>query len=268
MILDGRVLSKKILEEVRSNVSKGLKIRIEAIAYEEDKESIVYFNSIKRNAEKVGISFNLRIIEGEKIMETIESLNGDDSVNGIIVGRPFPKGVTNEMVSLSLDPDKDIDCVTSQNLGLLNFGVERLAPATPKGALDLLEYHGVEIKGRNVLVINRSVTVGRPLSAMLLNRDATVTIAHSKTSNIKSLIDESDIIFLAVGKPGYLKSSSLKGHKTIVDIGINVVEGKVVGDFEPDVENNDFAYTPVPGGVGTVTSAEILRNAVSIAQYQ
>lgn len=267
MILDGRPMAKEMLESVKKEVSERGRITMSSVAYEDDQESIVYFNSIKKNAERVGINFIPLIIKGGEVMETIMKLNEDTSVNSIIVGRPFPKGITNEMVSEALDPDKDPDCVTYQNMGQLYFGLEKIAPATPKGAIDLLDHYGVEFKGKNVLIINRSVTVGRPLSQMLLNRDATVTIAHSKTQNMERLIDESDIVFLAVGKAGYLKASSLKSRKIIVDVGINVVEGKIKGDFDPDVDNELVDYTPVPGGVGPVTSVEILKNALELARF-
>ncbi|MGC8655646.1 MAG: bifunctional 5,10-methylenetetrahydrofolate dehydrogenase/5,10-methenyltetrahydrofolate cyclohydrolase [Thermoplasmata archaeon] len=264
MIIDGKIVSKKIMEDIKERLKNGPKIMVAAIAYKEDKESIVYFNSIKRNAEKAGIGFNLLEIEGKDLIEKINELNDDSSVTGIIVGRPFPPGITNEIVSLALNPDKDIDCVTPHNLGLLNFNINSIAPATPKATIDILEQNGISLKGKNVLVINRSVTVGRPLVNLLLNRDATVTIAHSKTSNMEKMIEDNDIIILAVGKAGYLKSSSIKGKKIIVDVGINVVGDRIVGDFENDAQREDIYYTPVPGGVGSVTSAEILKNALDI----
>jgi len=264
MIIDGKILSKKIMDDIKERLRNGPKIMVAAIAYKEDKESIVYFNSIKRNAEKVGIGFNLLEIEGKDLIEKINELNDDSSVTGIIVGRPFPPGITNEIVSLALNPDKDIDCVTPHNLGLLNFNINSIAPATPKATVDILEQNGISLKGKNVLVINRSVTVGRPLVNLLLNRDATVTVAHSKTSDMEKIIENNDIIILAVGKAGYLKSSSIKGKKILVDVGINVVGNKIVGDFENDAQREDIDYTPVPGGVGSVTSAEILKNALDI----
>lgn len=266
MILDGGPLAKQILEDLKKGVGEFGKLSMTAISYEEDQESIVYFNSIKRNAEKVGIEFNTLIIEGSELIDTIQMLNDNDSVNSVIAGRPFPKGITNEMVSQALDPDKDPDCVTYQNMGQLYFGVENIAPATPKAALDLLKFYNIGLKGKSALVINRSVTVGRPLSQMLLNRDATVTVAHTKTKDIGKLVKENDIIFLAVGKEGYLKSSVIEGKKIIVDIGISVVKGIVKGDFSIDTENVTLDYTPVPGGVGAVTSAEILRNALALAR--
>ncbi|MGC8645694.1 MAG: bifunctional 5,10-methylenetetrahydrofolate dehydrogenase/5,10-methenyltetrahydrofolate cyclohydrolase [Thermoplasmata archaeon] len=267
MILDGKGLAKEMLENLGKEVAGMGKITLAAVAYEEDQESIVYFNSIKKNAEKIGINFVINVIKGSDLMETIWKLNEDRTVSSFIIGRPFPKGITNDMVSEAIDPDKDADCVSPYNLGQLNFGVERIAPATARAAIDLLAYHKIDLRGKAALVINRSVTVGRPLAQMLLNRDATVTVAHSKTLDMGRLIEESDIIFLAVGRPSYLKSSFLKGKHVVVDIGINVVDGKVRGDFEADVES-ETDYTPVPGGVGTVTSVEILRNAVELARSQ
>lgn len=264
MIIEGKTLSKKILDEIKEKIDHNVKIKVSAITYKGDKESLVYFNNIKKNAEKVGINFDLLEIEGKDLIMKIDELNNDDGVTGIIIGRPFPEGITNEMVSLALNPDKDIDCITPHNLGMLNFQINSIAPATPKAALDILEYNGFSVKGKNVLVINRSLTVGRPLVDMLLNRDATVTVAHSKTHNIDKLIEESEIIFLAVGKPGYLKSSTINQKKIIVDIGINVLNNKVVGDFTYDEQREYIDFTPVPGGVGSVTSAEILKNAVDI----
>ena len=266
MILEGRPIAKEMLQEVREGVSEFGKITMASVAYEEDQESIVYFNNIKKNAERVGMNFTPLVIKGEKLLGTIERLNTDSTLDAVIVGRPFPKGISNEMVSEALDPDKDADCVTYQNLGRLYFGLERIAPATPKASLDVLKHYGVDLKGKKVLVINRSVTVGRPLSQMLLNRDATVTVAHSKTQNMEELIEENEVVFLAVARAGYLKASTIKSKKTVVDIGINVVNGKVRGDFELDGENELVDYTPVPGGVGTVTSVEILKNALELVK--
>ena len=266
MILEGRPIAKEMLQEVREGVSEFGKITMASVAYEEDQESIVYFNNIKKNAERVGMNFTPLVIKGEKLLGTIERLNTDSTLDAVIVGRPFPKGISNEIVSEALDPDKDADCVTYQNLGRLYFGLERIAPATPKASLDVLKHYGVDLKGKKVLVINRSVTVGRPLAQMLLNRDATVTVAHSKTQNMEELIEENEVVFLAVARAGYLKASTIKSKKTVVDIGINVVNGKVRGDFELDGENELVDYTPVPGGVGTVTSVEILKNALELVK--
>ncbi len=266
MILDGRPIAKHLLEEVKKGVADIGKVKMVSVAYEEDQESIVYFNSIRRNAEKVGIEFNPLVIKGEELLGTIGKLNNDNSVDAVIIGRPFPKGVTNEMVSEAIDPDKDADCVTYQNMGQLYFGAEGIAPATPKASIDILLYNNIDLRGKNALIINRSVTVGRPLSQMLLNMDATVTVAHSKTKNMEKLIEENDIIFLAVARPGYLKASTIRSKKLVVDIGINVVDRKIRGDFEPDIENALVDYTAVPGGVGAVTSVEILKNALVLAR--
>ncbi|MCL4333707.1 MAG: bifunctional 5,10-methylenetetrahydrofolate dehydrogenase/5,10-methenyltetrahydrofolate cyclohydrolase [Candidatus Thermoplasmatota archaeon] len=266
MILDGKSIAKEMLEEVRKGVSEIGKISMASVAYQEDQESIVYFNSIKKNAEKVGINFVPLVIKGDELMDTIYKINSNPEIDAVIVGRPFPKGITNEMVSEALDPDKDADCVTYQNMGQLYFGAERIAPATSRAAVDILTRNNVDLKGKNALIVNRSVTVGRPLSQLLLNRDATVTVAHSKTRDIDKLVEENDLIFLAVAKPGYLKSSSIKSRKIVVDIGINVVEGKVKGDFEVDSTNQLVDYSPVPGGVGAVTSVEILKNVLELAK--
>ncbi|MEM3206236.1 MAG: bifunctional 5,10-methylenetetrahydrofolate dehydrogenase/5,10-methenyltetrahydrofolate cyclohydrolase [Thermoplasmatales archaeon] len=267
MILDGKNLARLMLENLKDEVQKIGKITLVGVAYEEDQESIVYFNSIKKNADKIGLNFRIDIIKGGDLIDKIKSLNDDNDVNSFIIGRPFPQGVTNEIISEAIDPDKDADCISPYNLGKLNFGSERIVPATARAAVDLLTSYKIDLKGKSALVINRSVTVGRPLAQMLLNRDATVTVAHSKTRDIDRLIKDSDIIFIAVGKAGYLKGSTLDDGKVVVDIGINVIEGKVVGDFEPDKDRN-IDYTPVPGGVGAVTSVEILRNAVDLVKSQ
>lgn len=267
MIIDGKSISKKIMDEIRERMKGNIHVKIAAIISKGDQESSVYFNSIKRNAEKVGINFDIIESDGNNFLDKIDEINENDDVTGIIVGRPFPVGITDEIVGLQLNPEKDIDCVTPHNLGLLNYKISSIAPATPKAAIDILELNGIPLKGKNVLIINRSITVGRPLANLLLNRDATVTVAHSKTSNIKELIDQNDIIVLGVGKPSFLKSSEIKGKKVIVDIGINVVDNKVVGDFLNDGGNDEIDYTPVPGGVGTVTSTEILKNAIDIIDF-
>ena len=265
MIIQGRDVSNKILAEVKDIISKNkLEIHTVALYFKGDEESKVYFQSIKKNADKVGIDFRITEIGSENLIEEIKRLNDDQGIDSIIIARPFPEGVNSVEVSETIDPDKDLDCISPYNLGRLNYKDYDVAPATAKAAIDILKYNGIKLSGMNSLIINRSITVGRPLSQMLLNEDSTITVAHSKTKNIEELIENNDIVFLAVGKPGYLKANSIKNKKIIVDIGINVVDKKVVGDFEVDGKLDQIDYTPVPGGVGTVTSAEILMNALRL----
>ncbi len=265
MILQGKDVSKKILVDAEKTIKeKNLKINTVAISFKGDEESAVYFKNIKKNAEKIGINFRIIELEPSNLIDGIKSLNRDESVDSIIVARPFPQGIDSVEVSDVIDPDKDLDCISPYNLGKLNYKNYDVAPATALASIDILRYNGIKLSGQNSLVINRSITVGRPLSSMLLNEDSTVTVAHSKTRDIQKEIEMADFVFLAVGKPGYLKSSEITTKKIIVDIGINVVGDRVVGDFLVDKENDLVDYTPVPGGVGSVTSSEILMNAVRL----
>jgi len=265
MILQGKDVSKKILGEAEKIIKdRNLKINTVAISFKGDEESAVYFKNIKKNAEKIGINFNIMEMEPSSLIEGIRNLNKDESVDSIIIARPFPEGIDSVEISNIIDPDKDLDCISPYNLGRLNFRDYDVAPATASASMDILKYNGVKLSGQNSLIINRSITVGRPLSLMLLNEDSTVTVAHSKTKDINKEIENADIVFLAVGKPGYLRSSVIKTKKIVVDVGINVVGDKVVGDFLVDNENSLLDYTPVPGGVGSVTSSEILMNAVKL----
>ncbi len=265
MVIQGKEVSNKILSEIKDALNKNkLEIHTVALYFKGDEESKVYFQSIKKNADKVGIDFKITEVEPAKLIDEIKRLNNDSQTDSIIIARPFPEGIDPVEVSDSIDPDKDLDCISPYNLGKLNYKDYDVAPATAKASIDILKYNGINLSGTNSLVINRSITVGRPLSQMLLNEDSTVTVAHSKTKNIEKLIEESDIVFLAVGRAGYLKGSSIKSKKIIVDIGINVVENKVMGDFQMDGKFEHIDYTPVPGGVGTVTSAEILMNALKL----
>lgn len=265
MLIQGKEVSKKIMSEIENKIKeKNLKINVTAISFKGDTESSVYFNNIAKNAAKVGINFKIEEVAAEELIPKIRSLNYDDEVDSIIIARPFPEGIDSVEVGDSIDPDKDLDCISPYNLGRLNYKDYDIAPATAKAAIDILKYNNIKLSGLNTLIINRSITVGRPLSLMLLHEDSTVTVAHTKTRDILKEIENSDIVFVAVGRPAYLKSSQLKSKKIIVDIGINVVENKILGDFEYDTENKLIDYTPVPGGVGSVTSSEILLNAVNL----
>ena len=225
--------------------------------------------------EKVGIE-SLRIdlsdsVTQEEILAKIEELNGDSSVNGLIVQLPLPPHIDYPKILKAIDPRKDVDGFHAYNMGkmLLDKDFEDLAPCTPKGMIKMLEYYKIDVAGMDAVVIGKSNIVGKPMAMMLANRGAAVTICHSKTKDVSRFTREADLVVVAVGKAGFLKSDMVKNGAVILDVGINRVDGKVVGDVDfAEVEQVAGAISPVPGGVGPMTVAVLLANTVTAAKKQ
>lgn len=266
MILDGKKLSNEIIENIKKEIAKiDKKIVFAIIWVGNDEASSIYVNKKIATCESVGIipklfHLNDDVLE-EELLNLIDKLNSDDDVAGILVQSPIPKHLDINKCFNRISPDKDIDGFSVASSGRLFLGNESFVPCTPKGIMRLLDYYNISLKGKSVCIINRSNIVGKPLLHLLVNRDATVTMCHSKTVNIASHIKNADIVISAVGKPNFITGDMIKIGAVVIDVGISRVDGKVVGDVDFGSVCDKASYiTPVPGGVGPVTIAMVLEN--------
>ena len=223
-----------------------------------------------RACERVGIgSIGIELpvdTTTEKILETISGLNRDTDINGILIQLPLPGRIDTDQVITAVNTEKDVDGFHPTNLGLLMVGKPRFAPCTPKGIMSLLSEYRIPIGGARVVVAGRSIDVGRPMAALMTNADATVTICHSRTHDIPAELRQADILVSAIGKAHFITSEMVKPGAVVVDVGINQLEGKLVGDVDFDaVKKIASAITPVPGGVGPMTIATLMENTFEAA---
>jgi methylenetetrahydrofolate dehydrogenase (NADP+)/methenyltetrahydrofolate cyclohydrolase len=234
---------------------------------------MAYRRSIVKTLDRVGLQHepvDLGVVASNgDLRELLLRLSDDPDVTGVLVLMPLPSHVSVEVVNEYLAPMKDVDGITPANAGRLHLGLPCLAPSTPQGGILLLDHYGIEIRGKHAVVVGRSNVVGRPLSALLLQRDATVTVCHSKTRNLLELTSSADILAVATGNPLWLKRNYISQGATVLDFGINVLDDKVVGDADfSDLIDYAGAITPVPGGTGPVTALVLARNTVAAAYAQ
>ncbi len=272
-IIDGKKISKEIKDELKEKVAKlkseGKTVALAVIQVGEDPASSVYVNNKKKACEYIGIeslSFHLpETISEEDLLAKIKELNQDEKVNGILVQLPLPKHIDEDKVIKTIAPEKDVDGFHPQSVGALSIGQKGFVSCTPAGVIQLLKRSGIEIAGKECVVIGRSNIVGKPMALLLLRENATVTIAHSKTANLKEVAKRADILVVAVGKPKMIDSSYVKEGAVVIDVGIHRnAENKLCGDVDyDDVLQHVSAITPVPGGVGPMTIAMLMNNCVS-----
>ena len=231
----------------------------------EDEASKVYVKQKEKLALELGYKFIHKTygedVTDEEIISYINEINNDDTVDGIIVQMPLPKHLNTSLIQNSISPLKDVDGLTYVNAGKLIANSPALVPCTPKGIIDLLDDNGIEIEGKNVVVIGRSILVGKPIANLLTNRNATVTLCHSKTNDIGFYTRNADIVIVAVGKAGFLTEDMVKEGVVVIDVGINRIDGKLYGDVDYEGVSKKASYiTPVPGGVGPMTVYELMNN--------
>ena len=277
-IIDGKVISAQIKEEVRDKVSalksKGIEVTLAVIQVGKDPASSVYVGNKKKACEYVGIrslSFELEEnITQEELLELIQECNGREDVNGILVQLPLPAHIDEEKILDAIDPMKDVDGFHPQNVGALCIGKSGFVSCTPAGIIQLLHRSGIEIAGKECVVIGRSNIVGKPMALLMLRENATVTIAHSKTKNLKEVASKADILIVAVGKPKMITADYVKEGAVVIDVGIHRNENnKLCGDVDYDsVAPKCSAITPVPGGVGPMTIAMLMNNCVESVSLQ
>ena len=268
-LLDGKELSSKIRGEIKQEV-KACLIRpsLAVIQIGNDEASNVYIKNKEKACSEVGIYFRHFKFDDQTpeltIINKIKELNNDEYVNGIIVQLPIPEKYNEKRILNSIINSKDIDGLTDINTGRLVNGKKTLVPCTPLGIVTMLKEYGIELAGKDVCIIGRSKLVGRPLLSLLLNEDATVTICHSKTENLSDKTKNADIVVVAAGSPGLLTADMIKDGAVVVDVGINRVDDKLVGDVKFDEVSKKASYiTPVPGGVGPMTIAMLLSNVIT-----
>ena len=263
-----------VAEDVTSFVARqGRPPGLAVVIIGRDAPSTVYLERILRGCAKVGIEARFVELEGEAteaaVVAAIRELNDDPTVDGIIVQMPLPPTIRLKAVIDVIDPDKDIDGIHPLNAGLLRLGYDGFLPATAHAAVEILRRYGIEIAGRDALVIGRSAVVGMPAAFLLLKEDATVTVSHSRTTDLAAHIRRSDIVVVAAGHPALVTGDMLKPGAVVVDVGINVVDGHIRGDV--DFESARLvasAITPVPGGVGPLTNALLLTHLIRAAERQ
>lgn len=278
-IIDGKRISQEIKDELKEKVAalkkEGVEGTLAVIQVGNDPASSVYVNNKKKACEYIGIrSLAYELPEEtteEELLTLIEKLNKDDAVNGILVQLPIPKHIDEEKIIKTISPLKDVDGFHPENVGNLVTGGAGFVSCTPAGIIQLLKRSGVTIEGKNCVVIGRSNIVGKPMSLLMLRENATVTIAHSKTKDLKGICKQADILIVAIGKPRFITADYVKEGAVVIDVGIHreekQVDGKTVnklcGDVNYDeVAEHTSAITPVPGGVGPMTIAMLMNNCV------
>lgn len=277
-IIDGKELAKHIREELKEEVKelKNAEIypKLAVIMVGDDPASKVYVRNKSRACEDVGIEYEEYLLPAkttrEELLELIEKLNNDERVHGILVQSPLPEGLDANEAFRTILPKKDVDGFHPVNVGKLSLNQDCFVSCTPYGIIKMLEAYNVPIEGANAVIIGRSNIVGKPLAQCLLNKNATVTICHSKTKNLKEITKKADILIAAIGKSKFVTEDMVKENATVIDVGINRnEEGKLVGDtdFENIKEKVSF-ITPVPGGVGPMTIAMLMYNVVKAAKQQ
>lgn len=279
-ILDGRAVSDSLLAEVSQEIealkSKGISPKLVVIVVGEDPASAVYVGKKEEACKKVGmLSERVALpssISQEELLKKIDELNKDVTVTGMIVQLPLPKGIDAPLVIKAIDPYKDVDGFHAYNVGkmFLSKDFEDMSPCTPKGITKILDFYKIDVAGMDAVVIGRSNIVGKPMTAMLLNRDATVTCCHSRTKNLLKYTKEADLVVVAVGRPKFLTADMVKEGAIVIDVGMHRMEdGKLCGDADLEsMKDKVAAYTPVPGGVGPMTVACLLMNTVTAAKKQ
>jgi methylenetetrahydrofolate dehydrogenase (NADP+)/methenyltetrahydrofolate cyclohydrolase len=269
--LKGAPVAKKVRDNV-AREAKGKGIGLAIVLVGNDPASHKYVSLKEKACVEVGIKPLVSRLPEEttqkQLLALIRKLNRDARVNGIIVQLPLPAHLGEAEALEAIKPLKDVDCLHPENMGKLFAGDELFAPATPKGIITLLEHYGISVAGTDAVVIGRSRIVGRPMAAMLTNRNATVTVCHSKTKDLAAHTRDADIIVTAVGKPRFLTKEMVRKGAVVVDVGTTVVNGKVVGDAHPNVAEVAGALTPVPGGVGPMTIATLLESTLAAAKLQ
>jgi methylenetetrahydrofolate dehydrogenase (NADP+)/methenyltetrahydrofolate cyclohydrolase len=271
-IIDGKKISSEIKEELKLRVEKlsqeGIRITLAVIQVGNDPASTVYVGNKKKACEYIGIrSLSYELAEStsqEELLELIHKLNSDSEVNGILVQLPLPSHMNEDLIIQTISPLKDVDGFHPQSVGALSIGQKGFVSCTPAGIIQLLKRSGIEIQGRECVILGRSNIVGKPMAMLMLRENATVTICHSRTTNLKEVAKRADILIVAIGKPKFVTGDFVKEGAVVIDVGIHRDENnKLCGDVDyDDVAGHASAITPVPGGVGPMTIAMLMNNCV------
>lgn len=275
-IMDGKALSLKLKEQMKQRIEQlkqqGINPKLVVVLVGDNSASQVYVRNKHKSCGEVGIESEVITMPEQttqqELLEVVERLNQDETVDGILVQLPLPKQIDEKTVLRSILPEKDVDGFHPVNVGLLSIGDECFAPATPSGIIAMFQEYGIDIAGKNCVVIGRSNIVGKPMAALLLKNNATVTICHSKTEDLASYTRRADVVVVATGRRHTLTAEMVKEGAVVVDVGMNRNEqGKLCGDVDyEEVKKKASFITPVPGGVGPMTITELLENTIQAAQ--
>ena len=268
LLLDGKKVSENIKSKFEEKINKLTKQpKIAVLTLNPNDSNLAYIKKIEKNCEKYKIGFVLKITKTEQ--EFITELNKakeSKEITGIMCQQPLPRSLFNEINTIPLE--KDIEGITHESLGKVFVGEKNInIPCTSKAVMEVLDYYNIDLTGKNVVVVGRSNIVGKPLIPQLLEKNATVTVCHSKTKNIEINLQMADVIVMAIGKAKFLKKEMIKEGAIVIDVGINFEDGKMCGDADfEDVKDKVYAITPVPGGIGVVTNALLIDNIINSAR--
>lgn len=274
MIIDGRETAKKIRIALKKEVSHlDGNPKLAVVLVGDDPASHYYVRSKEKFAKRAGVDSQVIRMDAEtkqnELLQVVNDLNNDVTVHGILVQFPLPRHLDEEEVKLTIKPEKDVDGLHILNVGRLVTGLDGLTPCTPTGVIELIEETGVPIEGKHAVVVGRSMLVGKPIAMMLLAKNATVTMCHSRTKDLQKHLLDADIIVAAVGIPHFVKGDMIKPGAIVMDVGINRVDDGLVGDVDFDSAKDHAGYiTPVPGGVGPMTISMLLKNTVKAFRSQ
>jgi len=277
-LLTGKEVAQKmdvdIQKEVQELKAKGINPALRIMIVGDAADSVTYANSARKMAEKNGIACEIEQLPGatgqDEFVKILKQRNADKTIHGIIVMRPFPKQISEDVVKHILAPEKDVDCFNPVNAGKVMAGdLTGFPPATPQAVMEMLRFYSIPMSGKEAVVIGRSMVVGKPLSMLLLGENATVTVCHSKTKDLPGVCKRADIVVAAIGKAKMITTDYIRPGATVMDVGINVEGDKLFGDVDTEpAKDVAGAITPVPGGVGTVTTRVLLKHVVKAAKLQ
>ena len=277
IIIDGKELAKNIREGLKAEVkelkSADINPKLAVIMVGDDKASKVYVKNKSKACEDVGIEYVEYLLpektKMQELLELIDKLNNDETVHGILVQSPLPKGLDANEAFKAISPKKDVDGFNPVNVGKLSLNQDCFVSCTPYGIIKMLENYNISIEGAHAVIIGRSNIVGKPLAKCLLNKNATVTVCHSKTKNLKEMTKQADILIAAIGKAKFITADMVKEGAAVIDVGINRTENGLVGDTDFDnIKEKASFITPVPGGVGPMTIAMLMTNVIKAAKQQ
>ena len=276
-IIDGKIISASVKERVKSEVlelnKKGITVGLAVIIVGEDPASKIYVSNKKKACEQLGIKSVEYALSAdtteEELLTLINNLNEDKSINGILCQLPLPRHLDEKIIINAISPEKDVDAFHPHNVGRIMIGDYDFVPCTPAGIMEMLAFEGIEAEGKSCVVIGRSNIVGKPMGMLLLHKNGTVTICHSRTKNLKEICREADILVAAVGKANFVTADMVKDGAVVIDVGMNRSEGRLCGDVDFEaVKDKCSAITPVPGGVGPMTIAMLMQNTLTAAKRQ
>ena len=279
MLIDGKIVSAHVKENVKSEVSEfiqknGVTPALAVVVVGNDPASAVYVRNKHKACLAVGIaSHEYALPESTteaELMNLIDELNANQAIHGILVQLPLPRHISEEKVLLAIDPTKDVDAFHPMNVGHLVAGSYDFLPCTPAGVMELLRYYNIEIEGKHCVILGRSNIVGKPMAHLMLEANATVTVCHSRTRNLSEITRQADILVVAIGKANFVKADMIKPGAVVIDVGINrMPDGTLAGDVATlEAESVASAITPVPGGVGPMTIAVLMKNTLTAARKQ